>query len=78
MIWVELREFSVILYRNEKCCFSLSGMNIAFSIQGVTTMNLFRALYKILVWIARSLALIIAVLFLAALQRFRPADRGPG
>lgn len=33
-------------------------------------MNLLRALYKILVWIARSLALMITVLFLAALQRF--------
>ena len=39
-------------------------------------MSLLRALFKILVWMARSLALIIAVLFLAALQRFNPADRG--
>jgi hypothetical protein len=33
-------------------------------------MNLFTALYKILVWIARSLALIFTVLFLSALLRF--------
>jgi hypothetical protein len=58
----------------ENCRFSLFGTNIAFVFQEVTTMNLLRALYKILVWIARSLALIIAVLFLAALQRFNQSQ----
>jgi hypothetical protein len=33
-------------------------------------MSLLTALYKILVWIARSVALIVAVLFLSALLMF--------
>jgi hypothetical protein len=33
-------------------------------------MNLFTALYKVLVWIARSVALIAVVLFLGVLLRF--------
>jgi hypothetical protein len=50
--------------------FSAFGTNIAVDRQEVITMNLLTALYKIVVWIARSLALILAVLFLSALLQF--------
>jgi hypothetical protein len=33
-------------------------------------MSLLTTLYKILVWVARSVALVVAVLFLSALLRF--------
>jgi hypothetical protein len=46
------------------------GTKIANQKQGVTIMSLLTALYKILVWAARSAALIAAVLFLGVLLRF--------
>ena len=52
------------------CSFPGFGTKIAIQNQGVTIMGLLTALYKILVWAARSVALIAAVLFLGVLLRF--------
>ena len=54
--------FIIVNYR-----FFLFGMKIANDEQEGTIMNLLTALFKILVWVARSVALVLAVLFLSAL-----------
>ena len=58
---------SVIVCRIGIYWFLLFGTKIANDEQEGTIMNLLTALFKILVWVARSVALVIAVLFLSAL-----------
>jgi hypothetical protein len=58
---------SVIICMIENYYIFLFGTKIANDEQEGKVMNLLTALFKILVWVARSVALVLAVLFLSAL-----------
>jgi hypothetical protein len=70
LIRVGLSAISVIIYLKTKYRYSIYGTEIANDSQEATTMNLLIALFKILVWAARSVALILVVLVLSALLMF--------
>jgi hypothetical protein len=70
LIGVGIRVLSVFIAIINNYYPSFFGTKIAKNYQEVTIMGLLTALYKILVWVARSLALIVAVLFLSALLFF--------
>jgi hypothetical protein len=70
LIPVDFAEINVITYIIEKYIVSFLWYEDCEPGSGSGEMNLLSAVYKILVWVARSVTLILAVLLLGVLLRF--------